>query len=503
MSDHWHYLILTAANDEQAAAYEFQIRQRRELGLLPRAGTVLVVADEGGRRIGSGGSTLQCLRLVVDRERRDIAATPESILRRQRILIVHAGGDSRRLPAYSACGKIFTPLPGENDTALGLTLFDRLVPEYLDLPPGPFESGQVVVASGDALIQFDAASVKFDRAGLTVLGSHTTPEEASRHGVYCPAGDGTVRRYLQKPSIEEQKKQGAIGRDGRTVLDIGGMSFDAATAAVLLNAFGAMPRHSVDIYREICCALGSDASFEHYARTVNSSGSPWPEECLRELFEALHPIPMNIQILDRCGFLHFGSTRQLITSGLALVTPTDTVLSTNNAVSGSGWIRGANSWVEGCRIDAPLTLAGSNVVVGVDVTEPLALPDGVALDVSPGRSREGSKVWFVRCYGTEDSFKDSAFFGRPIQEWIERIGVSPDEIWQDAADQPSLWNARIFPAEPDSSGYRKWLWMPDAGSATEEQRRMFRAADRYSCAEIAVLTDLADFHERRVGNRAG
>src|SRR3954470_1746584 len=127
MPQHWNYLILTAANDQQAAAYNLQIQHRQELGLLPRADSVLVVADEDGKRIGSGGSTLQCLRLVVDRERcrkGDQEAPPDSILRRLRILIVHAGGDSRRLPAYSACGKIFTPLPGENDTALGLTLFD-------------------------------------------------------------------------------------------------------------------------------------------------------------------------------------------------------------------------------------------------------------------------------------------------------------------------------------------------------------------------------------------
>lgn len=519
MSEHWNYLILTAANDQQAAAYEFQICQRQELGLLPRAGTVLVVADEGGRRIGSGGSTLQCLMLVVDRERRrngDHSATPESLLRRLRTLIVHAGGDSRRLPAYSACGKIFTPLPGENDTALGLTLFDRLVPEYLDLPPMPHGSGQVVVASGDALVQFDAASVKFDRAGLTVLGSYTAPMEASRHGVYCPAGDGRVRLYLQKPSVEEQKKQGAIDRYGRSVLDIGVMSFDAATATVLLDAFGGALRDrvmtlGVDIYREICCALGAEASFEQYFATVKASGSRWPVECLRGLFAALHPIPMNIQILGRCGFLHFGSTRQLITSGLALATrdartpPADTVLSTNNAVTGSGWIGGANCWVEGCRVEAPLTLAGSNVVAGVDLKEPLTLPDGVSLDISSGQGRNRSKVWFIRCYGTRDSFKDSAFFGRPVQEWIQRVGASPAEIWPDSrsAEEPRLWNARLFPAETDASGYRKWLWMFDVESATEEERHAFQVADRYSCAEIALLVDQVDFHNRRAKIRAG
>jgi len=54
----WDYLIVTASNDLQAAAYRRQLDLRRELGLLPDIGQVLVVADLEGRRIGSGGSTL-------------------------------------------------------------------------------------------------------------------------------------------------------------------------------------------------------------------------------------------------------------------------------------------------------------------------------------------------------------------------------------------------------------------------------------------------------------
>ena len=77
--------------------------------------------------VGSGGSTLQCLAEVLRRESQPgratgVTASAEAILSRLRILIVHAGGDSRRLPAYSPCGKIFIPLPGESRSELGSTL---------------------------------------------------------------------------------------------------------------------------------------------------------------------------------------------------------------------------------------------------------------------------------------------------------------------------------------------------------------------------------------------
>jgi hypothetical protein len=64
-----------------------------------------------------------------------------NILARTRTLIVHAGGDSRRLPAYGPCGKIFVPVPLPSDNALPVTLFDRQLPTYLALPPGPGDGG--------------------------------------------------------------------------------------------------------------------------------------------------------------------------------------------------------------------------------------------------------------------------------------------------------------------------------------------------------------------------
>ena len=108
----WDYLIVSASNDAQAAGYEAQLKVRRELGQLAKARVVCVVADPGGRRIGSGASTALCLRRVIE---------DEGTLAGKRILIVHAGGDSKRLPAYGPCGKIFVPLPGSCEGALPVT----------------------------------------------------------------------------------------------------------------------------------------------------------------------------------------------------------------------------------------------------------------------------------------------------------------------------------------------------------------------------------------------
>jgi fucokinase len=532
-TNHWDYLILTASNDLQARAYEEQLRARTELGLLPQVGEALVVPDLEGKRIGSGGSTLWCLVEVLRRERarRGIGFAAEGAVERTlsglRILIVHAGGDSRRLPAYGPCGKIFVPLQGAAESPLPPALFDRLVPSFLALPPGLPGGGQVVVAAGDALIRFDAAGVEFSQPGLIALGCYATPEEASRHGVFCLDGDGAVSLYLQKPSLETQRTSGALDARGMAPLDMAVMHLDAATAASLLSTFGVaaapdggldftpparrqMLEHGLDLYREICCALGHAATAEHHLASARASGSDWSSELLAQVFPALHAIPFHVQVVPACRFLHFGSTKQLIESGLALIEeeqgrpPVSTLLVVNSTVGERGRVSGNHAWLEGCRITAPLELGGQNVVAGVDVDAPLALPADACLEVLPGRGRGGESVFFVRCYGIRDTFKhsvkqDGRFCGRPLLSWLAAAGVTAAEVWPGVADpgECSLWNARVFPAMREAAEFRQWLWMYAPESATEEQLRAFRAAGRYSAAEIALLTDQAAFHLRR------
>jgi hypothetical protein len=266
----------------------------------------------------------------------------------------------------------------------------------------------------------------------------------------------------------------------------------------------------LDLYREICCAMGSDATVESYIRSARSSGSTWSGEMLAAVYPALRAIPFHVQLVPDGSFLHFGSTRQLVESGLALVEHAQGTLAINNSMAGGAIITGPDSWVEGCRLRAPLELAGWNVVVGVDVDEPLRLPREACLDVLRGRDRRGRAVWFVRCYGIKDQFKDSIsqvarFCGRPLLEWISLVGITPDEVWpdqQDAAER-SLWNARVFPAEQAASGYRRWLWMYQPETASAAEKRAFISADRYSAAEMAVRADQEAFHQRRIEIRAG
>jgi fucokinase len=49
----WDYLVLTASNESQAAAYRSQLEVRERLGVLAPVRQALVVADPAGQRVGN------------------------------------------------------------------------------------------------------------------------------------------------------------------------------------------------------------------------------------------------------------------------------------------------------------------------------------------------------------------------------------------------------------------------------------------------------------------
>lgn len=533
----WDYLIVTASNDAQARACRSQLKVRQDLGLLSNVRNVLVVADPGGKRIGSGGSTLYCLMEVISqRHNHGVAAVGpaswEKIFRDLRILIVHAGGDSRRLPAYGPCGKIFVPVPSANDTALPATLFDRQLPTYLAMPEPAPGVGQVVITSGDVLLRFEPSEVRFANRGVTGLACYALPEQASRHGVFCRGQGDEVRLYLQKPSVTEQVEQGAIDAYGQSCLDIGVMNFAAATAARMLDVFGASAEaqgnlalrgpmgesvleHGLDFYREICCAMGAEASKAGHIKSAQNSGSNWDKKLLGRLFDAFAPVPFSMNLLKHCDFLDFGASRAILSSGTRLLqedrgaSNLQTFLNVNNEISDAGAVKGTSSWVEGCRVDSSLTLGGENLVVGVDVDEPISLPARACLDVIKGRDSKGRDVWFVRCYGLDDTFKEpveqaGSFCGIDVFEWLDAVGAGPEDVWDSdvAARERSIWNARMFPVVETHADFRRWLWMFEPCSAGSEETEAWRSADRYNLEQILALADHSGFYERRDGIHA-
>src|ERR1700747_3179248 len=112
----WDAVVLTASSLRQAERYMEEIRTRQHQGTVPDS-LYLAVPDSGDRRIGSGGATLNALRVLAPK----LAGNWRNL----RALIIHSGGDSRRLPQYSLSGKLFGALPVKTPWGDVSTVFDE------------------------------------------------------------------------------------------------------------------------------------------------------------------------------------------------------------------------------------------------------------------------------------------------------------------------------------------------------------------------------------------
>ena len=119
----------------------------------PGDGPWFATSDPPGRQLGSGGGTAHLLQAAwAASGSKSFAAW----LQESRKLIVHGSGQSRRLPAYAAEGKLRLPLPVMS-TVTGQrpdqTLLDLQASDYGRLFRHAPEGYRVMIACGDVLVR--------------------------------------------------------------------------------------------------------------------------------------------------------------------------------------------------------------------------------------------------------------------------------------------------------------------------------------------------------------
>ena len=149
----WSAVLITASSRRQADLYSRQIDDRRRRQSLPSAAQFIVVPDPESSRPGSGGATLNALRTLAESlfphpQTRRLAAWWQS----NRVLMIHSGGDSRRLPQFSAAGKLFSALPVRAPGGGASTVFDETL-ALSSLWCERMDAG-LAVGSGDVLLVF-------------------------------------------------------------------------------------------------------------------------------------------------------------------------------------------------------------------------------------------------------------------------------------------------------------------------------------------------------------
>ena len=208
----WNYIILTASNDYQAKAYTREIDQRKEF--LPKRTKFIVISDENNERAGSGGSTLTVIKYMKNLVQK---------LNDLRILVIHSGGYSKRIPQYSILGKLFTPIPRVLPDGRSSTLFDEIIISMSSITT-KIKEGMVIISS-NLLLLFNPLKIEYFTDDATCVTFNEKAEIGQNHGVFHSGCDNYVKKCYHKRSIKELKEEGVIDEKGNVEVDTGMIVF--------------------------------------------------------------------------------------------------------------------------------------------------------------------------------------------------------------------------------------------------------------------------------------
>ena len=200
--------LIVAANRTHASQILALVSARRTAGLYPREIEFEVISDPDRGRIGSGGATLRAA----------IAAQPR-LERGEPVLVIHAGGESRRMPTYAPEGKLCAPLPLPSSSPIPPIVLDLHLSLFLRFP---WKRGELLVTSGDVAIDFDTDLIPDDRGDVYGFAAPASIELGSHHGVFkFDRSKVRVVDYFQKESVQFLTEHAALEGSRACAVDLG------------------------------------------------------------------------------------------------------------------------------------------------------------------------------------------------------------------------------------------------------------------------------------------
>ena len=308
----WDYIILTASNEAQAKTYEDRIKDRVKNGYLPSSTHYAVLPDPDGKRVGSGGATFNVLKYV-----KDVSGGAE--FKNKRILVIHSGGDSKRVPQYSACGKLFSPVPRTLPDGRRSTLFDEFIIATSNIP-SRIKDGMLVL-SGDVLLLFNSLQIDYHSDGAAAISIKENVQTGKNHGVFATDKNGFVKNFLHKCSVEELQKQGAVNDQNNVDLDTGAILMSSKMTEDLYSLINTKEKFDkfvneksrISFYADFLFPLAKNSTLEqYYKETPEGDFTDELKECRTLIWETLNKYSLYMISLSPAQFIHFGTTRELL-----------------------------------------------------------------------------------------------------------------------------------------------------------------------------------------------
>ena len=441
----WDYVILTASNEQQAEGFCKQIEERKKF--LPTGTKFAAIPDRGGKRVGSGGATLEVLKYLHEKEE-----TFEGL----RVLVIHSGGDSKRVPQYSALGKLFSPVPHELPNGRNSTLFDEFMISMSSVPSRIREG--MVLLSGDVLLLFNPLQIDYNNVGAAAISFKEHVETGKNHGVYLNGVDGNVKCCLQKKSVEVLREVGAVNESDCVDIDTGALIFSTDMMNSLYSLIATekdYDRHvnektRLSLYADFLYPLAEDSTLEaFYQEKPEGEFCEELTEARKRVWDVLRPYRMKLLRLSPAKFIHFGTTREILElmsdgvdeyQDLGWRRLVGSSIRNHNAAGYNSVLSTKASVGEDCYLEVSYvhgdSKVGSHCVLSYIDIQDRIIPDNVVMH---GLKQRNGK-FIVRIFGVNDNPKENQLFGRNLDELEKKFDI---KLWEDQTGH-TLWSANLY-----------------------------------------------------------
>lgn len=344
--------------------------------------------DPIGHKLGSGGGSVH---LLMEYWKAHGKKADE------RLLLLHAGGQSRRLPAYAPSGKILTPIPvfrWERGQRLSQNLLQLQLPLYERIMDSAPKSLRTMIVSGDVYIRATQPLQPIPEADVVCYGLWLGPEIAKDHGVFVSTrkDPAALECMLQKPSVDTLNR---LQKDHFYLTDIGvWLLSDKAIEVLTHHSTHNGKVTEYDLYGTFGCGLGTHPSQR--------------DDEVAQLKVAILPLPGG-------EFYHFGTSHELLSSTVAIqnlvndqrhilhhsMKPCPSIFVQNTITLRPFTDNNENVWVENSHVGAQWQLSHNNIVTGAPENDwAVSLGPNECIDFVP----IGEEAWCVRRYGFYDKF---------------------------------------------------------------------------------------------------
>lgn len=418
-------------------------------------------SDPRGKRLGSGSGTTWLLEECYREENSD--SDFREWLSKEKRVLVHAGGQSRRLPAYAVAGKVGLPVPvfrWARGQRLSQDLLSLQLPLYEKIMKMAPESLHTLIVSGD---------------------------------VYIHAGEP-----LQE--IPE-----GLSRTHFVLMDIG---------------LWLLSDRAVDLLRERSYDSNGDLQFYDLYGDFGLCLGTNPSKQDGEV----NGLSVKILPLNGGEFYHFGTSREMISSTLALqnrvydqrlimhrkIKPNPAIFTQNSRI-GIGFNEShRNIWIENSHVGSGWRLSSDHVITGVPANDwNIDLPPGVCVDIVP----VGEQGYAVRVYHIDDKFAGDLQSRRlfpyvesldDMKEAIERMAddyvrmglPAPDALPDDADRMQQIHNrmlrSRILSQPGAHQSSRKNISSETENNHSNNTEAEFEESEAFSLLRNGLIEAVAD-----------